>query len=117
MKEYLSLPQKPDEVCTTQNTEPEVSTNEEEIKSADSELGTDDNSSTVHENDCGEVKHSEDGMRTQEHCTSESKSTAIRQFENVVAIVDPPRVGLHPTVSDEVFLFWLMFTPIIYVKF
>ena len=22
------------------------------------------------------------------------------QFKNVVAIVDPPRAGLHPTVSD-----------------
>ena len=31
--------------------------------------------------------------------TSESGSTSVQQFKNVVAIVDPPRVGLHPVVS------------------
>nr|XP_043636061.1 zinc finger CCCH domain-containing protein 24 [Erigeron canadensis] len=31
-------------------------------------------------------------------CVTDSSSSELHQFENVVAIVDPPRVGLHPTV-------------------
>jgi tRNA (uracil-5-)-methyltransferase len=30
--------------------------------------------------------------------TSENGNTSRKQFKNVVAIVDPPRAGLHPTV-------------------
>ncbi|KAK7404722.1 hypothetical protein VNO78_05678 [Psophocarpus tetragonolobus] len=30
--------------------------------------------------------------------TSENGNTSLQQFKNVVAIVDPPRAGLHPTV-------------------
>lgn len=37
-------------------------------------------------------------------CSSESNEKGHR-FKNVVAIVDPPRVGLHPTVSFFFFFF------------
>lgn len=38
-------------------------------------------------------------------CTSKDKDGAdIPQFKNVVAIVDPPRVGLHPIVSSSAFI-------------
>lgn len=38
--------------------------------------------------------------------TSEDKAgEGIPQFKNVVAIVDPPRVGLHPVVRNYVFSF------------
>lgn len=33
-------------------------------------------------------------------CSSENLTTPVQHFKNVVAIVDPPRAGLHPTVSD-----------------
>lgn len=32
---------------------------------------------------------------------SENENTSARTFKNVVAIVDPPRSGLHPTVSNS----------------
>ncbi|KAJ8551886.1 hypothetical protein K7X08_028329 [Anisodus acutangulus] len=31
-------------------------------------------------------------------CSSENLTTPVQHFKNVVAIVDPPRAGLHPTV-------------------
>lgn len=33
-------------------------------------------------------------------CSSDNLTTPVQHFKNVVAIVDPPRAGLHPTVSD-----------------
>lgn len=52
---------------------------------------------TTHENRaCIEI--------VQSNCISESKKgvaeASMHQFTNVVAIVDPPRVGLHPIVSN-----------------
>ncbi|KAM3302915.1 zinc finger CCCH domain-containing protein 24 [Capsicum chacoense] len=32
------------------------------------------------------------------NCSSENLTTPVQHFKNVVAIVDPPRAGLHPTV-------------------
>lgn len=40
-------------------------------------------------------------------CSSESNEKGHR-FKNVVAIVDPPRVGLHPTVSFTFFFGFAM---------
>lgn len=43
---------------------------------------------------------------TEETCASKDEDGAVmHQFKNVVAIVDPPRVGLHPVVSNATFLF------------
>ncbi|PIN17494.1 tRNA (uracil(54)-C(5))-methyltransferase [Handroanthus impetiginosus] len=98
MKEYLSLPQKQDVTNETlQNKEAEVNSAEENVNSADCGLGTEDNSSGDHENGCTASK-SDDDAQMEKLCALESKSTPVQQFKNVVAIVDPPRVGLHPTV-------------------
>lgn len=43
-----------------------------------------------------EVK--EEKMQDESNCVTENISSKLHQFDNVVAIVDPPRVGLHPTV-------------------
>ncbi|RWW24242.1 hypothetical protein GW17_00011488, partial [Ensete ventricosum] len=41
---------------------------------------------------------------TEEKCASKDEDGAgMHQFKNVVAIVDPPRVGLHPVVSNATF--------------
>ncbi|XP_051134439.1 zinc finger CCCH domain-containing protein 24 isoform X2 [Andrographis paniculata] len=89
MKEYLSLPQKQDDISdTTQIAETEAVSAEENVDSAEKvlEKGSDP---TV---DCS----TKDDSHLDEHNTSTTSN--VRQFKNVVAIVDPPRVGLHPTV-------------------
>lgn len=89
MKEYLSLPERQDENTeTSENNEPEANSAEE-------------NSPTVnHENGNGVNESSKDETKLEKDSASKSSSIRFRQFKNVVAIVDPPRVGLHPTVSD-----------------
>lgn len=32
-----------------------------------------------------------------------AEDSKMHRYDNVVAIVDPPRVGLHPTVSNDFF--------------
>ncbi|KAK6163302.1 hypothetical protein DH2020_000166 [Rehmannia glutinosa] len=89
MKEYLSLPQKQDETSDApQNKDSEIKSAEEDVSSANCMIGTEDSAD----------KCSEDENQLEKLCTSESGSTPMQQFKNVVAIVDPPRVGLHPTV-------------------
>ncbi|EPS59765.1 hypothetical protein M569_15040 [Genlisea aurea] len=63
-------------------------------------LKPDDASSSTHN---GSMEHSGDENVIQQngsHQSMESRSELLllQQFENVVAVVDPPRVGLHPTV-------------------
>ncbi|GFP84212.1 zinc finger CCCH domain-containing protein 24 [Phtheirospermum japonicum] len=81
MKEYISLTQNQDETGDTlQNIESEIKSSEEDADPADSMTGTEDGSSVDHENGSKDEKQ-------------------LKQFKNIVAIVDPPRVGLHPTVT------------------
>ncbi|KAL0369671.1 UNVERIFIED_CONTAM: Zinc finger CCCH domain-containing protein 24 [Sesamum angustifolium] len=105
MKEYLSLPHKQDETSEmSESKESEVVSADENISSADSVTRIEDKLSVEHENGSSAGKCSKDEAQLEKHCTLES-STPVQQFKNVVAIVDPPRVGLHPTVSAiEAFL-------------
>lgn len=94
MKEYLSLPEKQDETREApENSEYKANSAEENTNPDDSVLGTE-------ENGHGAIECSKDETKLEKDCTSQSSSTVVRQFKNIVAIVDPPRVGLHPTVSD-----------------
>ncbi|KAL0436440.1 UNVERIFIED_CONTAM: Zinc finger CCCH domain-containing protein 24 [Sesamum radiatum] len=98
MKEYLSLPHKQDETSEmSEDKESEVVSADKSISSADSVTRIEDNLSVEHENGSSADKCSKDEAQLEKHYTSES-STPVQQFKNVVAIVDPPRVGLHPTV-------------------
>ncbi|KAL0460204.1 UNVERIFIED_CONTAM: Zinc finger CCCH domain-containing protein 24 [Sesamum latifolium] len=98
MKEYLSLPYKQDETSEmSENIEFEVVSADKSISTADSLTKIEDNLSVEHENGSTAGKCSKDEAQLENHCTLES-STPVQQFKNVVAIVDPPRVGLHPTV-------------------
>ncbi|WVZ02736.1 hypothetical protein V8G54_023542 [Vigna mungo] len=45
-----------------------------------------------------EDNKAEVGSEDQKVNSSENGNTSMQQFKNVVAIVDPPRAGLHPTV-------------------
>ncbi|PKI51978.1 hypothetical protein CRG98_027630 [Punica granatum] len=72
LKEYLDVPQKQDE--------PSAESSDKELTSI-------------------EKKGSEEQESgNQENPSSEAEGASCRQFKNVVAIVDPPRGGLHPTV-------------------
>ena len=102
MKEYLSLPEKQDENRdTSENNESEANSAEENINSVDGVVGAENSSVVVnHENGHAVSGCSKDEAKLEKDSTSQSSSNPMRQFKNVVAIVDPPRVGLHPTVSD-----------------
>ncbi|XP_061358766.1 zinc finger CCCH domain-containing protein 24 isoform X2 [Gastrolobium bilobum] len=47
---------------------------------------------------CSENDNTEVGSEVPKGSTSENGNTSTQHFKNVVAIVDPPRAGLHPTV-------------------
>ncbi|KAL8501476.1 hypothetical protein ACS0TY_020850 [Phlomoides rotata] len=100
MKEYLSLAQKSDQNSDmSQSKQSEENSAEENLSSADPVHGTEDTSSVDHENGSSASK-SNDGTKLDKNCVLETSISPVQQFKNVVAIVDPPRVGLHPTVSD-----------------
>lgn len=99
MKEYLSLPEKQDENReTSENNEAEASSTEENINSVDCVVRTEDSSAVNHENASGASECLNGETNLEKDSTPQTSCTAVRQFKNVVAIVDPPRVGLHPTV-------------------
>ncbi|KAL1558554.1 zinc finger CCCH domain-containing protein 24 [Salvia divinorum] len=99
MKEYLSLPEKQDESReTSENNESEVNSSEENINSVDGVVGTEHSSVVNHVNGHAVNGCSKDEAKLEKDSISQSSSNPIQQFKNVVAIVDPPRVGLHPTV-------------------
>ncbi|KAM4083739.1 hypothetical protein ACB094_08G079200 [Castanea mollissima] len=94
LKEYLNVPQKPDEISnTSENSDKENTTAGEKDTSIDAVLDPEESSS----HDL--INNKKAGSQLQKNCTSESGNTSVQQFKNVVAIVDPPRVGLHPIVS------------------
>ncbi|KAL8057586.1 hypothetical protein ABFX02_04G193100 [Erythranthe guttata] len=88
MKEYLSLPEKPcdDVSIASQNKE------ESEVERAEER-----NSSVDPENGFNASTRATDETQLEKQCIPENNSP-LHRFKNVVAIVDPPRVGLHPTV-------------------
>ncbi|GMP88986.1 hypothetical protein CsSME_00040752 [Camellia sinensis var. sinensis] len=101
LKEYLNLPQKQDEIANSseKNNEEPVYI-EEKGTSLDNTPDSEDSASLELENgksESGCVSSPGLDNQPQNSCTSEN-NTLTHQFKNVVAIVDPPRVGLHPTV-------------------
>ncbi|XP_028125956.1 zinc finger CCCH domain-containing protein 24 isoform X2 [Camellia sinensis] len=101
LKEYLNLPQKQDEIANSseKNNEEPVYI-EEKGTSLDNTPDSEDSASLELENgksESGCVSRPGLDNQPQNSCTSEN-NTLTHQFKNVVAIVDPPRVGLHPTV-------------------
>lgn len=59
---------------------------------------------------CSEDNNNADvGNAVQKGSVSENGITSTQQFKNVVAIVDPPRAGLHPTVRIILYCFSIIF--------
>ncbi|KAL6510907.1 hypothetical protein OROGR_022031 [Orobanche gracilis] len=99
MKEYVPLPQNQDEISDTlQDKESENESFEEDVGFAGCSSGIEGSSSIDLDNICNASNFSKDENQIEKLSTSESGSRPVQQFKNVIAIVDPPRAGLHPTV-------------------
>ncbi|CAI8616446.1 unnamed protein product [Vicia faba] len=88
LKEYLNVPKEQVDdpnICGTVNDIPEDSAGPE----------PENGKQASH---CSENNNSEVENEGPKESTSETGNTSMKQFKNVVAIVDPPRAGLHPTV-------------------
>ncbi|XP_044468437.1 zinc finger CCCH domain-containing protein 24 isoform X1 [Mangifera indica] len=101
LREYLNVPEKQGDHVFKSNDK-EIATTEEKDSSLDNVLHSE--GSSVHEpengvgtSECEESSRKEPQNQVQKGCT-EDENSSVRQFKNVVAIVDPPRGGLHPTV-------------------
>ena len=105
LKEYLDVPQKEGEqLNASEIRDKDIATVEVNNAPMDDVLDSSKNPSHDLGNGEGASGHSEnDGQeiqsQLQKSCTSKEGSTSMLHFKNVVAIVDPPRGGLHPTVS------------------
>ncbi|KAL6967269.1 hypothetical protein U1Q18_033073 [Sarracenia purpurea var. burkii] len=105
LREYSTLTPKSDEITNSSASNNEECTNiEEKGTPSDNIPVCEDGSSLELENSksaagCLENSSQELGnKKPQKSCASENGTPSVRQFKNVVAIVDPPRFGLHPTV-------------------
>lgn len=102
LKEYISVPQKQDENAS-ETSDKEISTSKEKDSSMNNVRETEESSNRDPENgivpsECSESSEKEPQSQLQNTCNSEDGNSSVQQFKNVVAIVDPPRGGLHPTV-------------------
>lgn len=88
LKEYLNVPKE-------QVDDPNISASVNDMPedSACPEPGNGEKASNSSENNNSGVEN-----EVPKDSTSENENTSMQQFKNVVAIVDPPRAGLHPTV-------------------
>ncbi|KAK2987754.1 hypothetical protein RJ640_016349, partial [Escallonia rubra] len=100
LKEYLNPPQKPDEVPNGSQRK-EITLNEERSTLLENVPDNEDPCIEVKtgEGMCGCIENGSQELAAnqQETIASENATNSMQQFKNVVAIVDPPRVGLHPT--------------------
>lgn len=122
LKEYMSMSQKQDEIQNVSEGGDKVISNAEEEDISINNLQDPEGSSSISignlteaekgsnnelENGktasrCSESNMQEIRNQLQSRCTSESGNPIpeMQCFKNIVAIVDPPRGGLHPTVSS-----------------
>ncbi|XP_002530289.2 zinc finger CCCH domain-containing protein 24 isoform X1 [Ricinus communis] len=104
LKEYLNEPQKQDEVSYAGETsDKDLTACEDKDTPVGNVVDTTENSSHELGNGKSDSRCSEDGeqehqIHPQDSCASKDGTYSVPQFKNVVAIVDPPRNGLHPTV-------------------
>lgn len=103
--ELENTPQILDELSDPLKNDLEITSTQEKIDSEDRTPGSKDRNGFDHENDKSAAEPLESGNKDNEDQVQMSGelgniTTPVRKFNNVVAIVDPPRMGLHPTVSD-----------------
>lgn len=105
LNEYFSLTQKEEQPDAPESNDKDDTVAEGKDDSMDKEVTDKD---TIHEPGNGEHASSspdssiqEPENQVQKSCASEDAGLPLPQFKNVVAIVDPPRGGLHPIVSNN----------------
>ncbi|KAK1398448.1 Zinc finger CCCH domain-containing protein 24 [Heracleum sosnowskyi] len=106
LKEYINVPQKPD-ISQVSVINDDV-TVDEKVSLAENETDTLTENETDTENNlimglenCEDATKciTNEGQEGDSHQScSAASAKSVQHFKNVVAIVDPPRVGLHPTV-------------------
>lgn len=105
LKEYLNVPQRQNEVPDFPNSTVQVTSNSEDKTESINEVLNPEGSSS-HDLESGKVasgvsENVEQESKNEVHssCSSKDGNISGQQFKNFVAIVDPPRGGLHPIVS------------------
>lgn len=104
LKEYLSVPQRQNEVPDfSQSDDKVISNSEDKMESINNALNPEGSSSHELESGKGASGCLENVQRESKNelhngCSSKDGNISVRQFKNFVAIVDPPRGGLHPIV-------------------
>ncbi|XVF20221.1 hypothetical protein REPUB_Repub11eG0179200 [Reevesia pubescens] len=96
LKEYLNVSEKQDQLSSAlESGDKGIVTCEENTTNAhnDGESACQEPGNCSSENGGKELQN-----QLQECSTSKDGNSSVQQFKNVVAIVDPPRMGLHPTV-------------------
>ena len=107
LKEYLNVSEKQGQLSSALESSNEgiVTCEEKDTYTTnahnDGESSCQEPENCSSENDGKELQNQLQGSSTSKH---ENSSV---QFKNVVAIVDPPRMGLHPTVSIIILLIYL----------
>lgn len=100
MKEYLNVSEKQGQLSSALESSENRTLTGEEKDTCTTNAHNDGESSCQEPEKCSSEN---DGKEIQNHLqessTSKDGNYLVPQFKNVVAIVDPPRVGLHPTVS------------------
>ena len=105
LKEYLNVPRRQNEVPDfSKSTDKVTSNSEDKTESINDVLDPEDSSSHNLESGkvasgCSENVEQESKNELHSCCSSKEGNSSVPQFKNFVAIVDPPRGGLHPIVS------------------
>lgn len=99
LEEYRTAPEKQDNDAIEGSDKAIVTDEEKAIIKEDEKPNPEESSSHEPENcktACEGLENSKQEL--QKSSTSENRKSPVQCFKNVVAIVDPPRSGLHPTV-------------------
>lgn len=98
LKEYLNVSEKQGQLSSALESSEKGTLTGEEIDTCATNAHNDGESSCQEPEKCSENDGKEIQNQLQESSTSKDGNSLVPQFKNVVAIVDPPRMGLHPTV-------------------
>ncbi|KAL4295407.1 hypothetical protein GQ457_12G029540 [Hibiscus cannabinus] len=99
LKEYLNVSEKQGQLSSVLESSEKETLSCEEKDSCTTNAHNDGESSCQEpENHSSENDGKELQNQLQESSMSTDGNSLVQQFKNVVAIVDPPRMGLHPTV-------------------
>lgn len=95
LKEYLSMTETQDQLpIASESCVEETVAPEEKVPCTDNVQKAEESSLNEPENH----KDLPDSLQNSGQASSKDENSAVLRFKNVVAIVDPPRMGLHPTV-------------------